>query len=70
MHPIWTMQKKSFYRLCFLETEYYCKETICAILCLFSDSREQKKLIISVENDVILAEIDQSMHFVFLLFVG
>ena len=41
-------KKIAFHRLCFLKTEYWSKEsiflTICAILCLFSDSRKQKKL--------------------------
>ena len=41
-------KKIVFHRLCFLITEYKSKEsiflTICAILCLFSDSRKQKKL--------------------------
>ena len=40
-------KKIVFHRLCFLETEYYSKEsfflTICAILCLLSDNRNQKK---------------------------
>ena len=41
-------KKIVFHRLCFLKTEYYPKEsiflTVCAILCLFTDSRKQKKL--------------------------
>ena len=44
-------KKIVFYRLCFLKTEYRSKEsiflTISAILCLFSDSQNKKKLIIS-----------------------
>ena len=42
-------KKIVFHRLCFLKTEYDSKEsiflTICAISCLFSDSRKQKKTI-------------------------
>ena len=63
-------KKIVFHRLCFLKTEYESKEsiflTICAIWCLFSDSPKQKKtikkqinLMISVGNDVLLAEIGQ-----------
>ena len=48
--------------LCFLKAAYSSKEgiflTVCAILCLFSNNQKQKKIVISVENDVLSAEIN------------